>query len=101
MKRPSPSPGFTLMELLVTITIIGAIAAIAFPATDRIMHKSRATHCMGNLRSLGTALQLYLNDHGNLMPTLVIARESKESEEDAIDSLTTPRTGRSSAAKPT
>lgn len=76
---------FTLIELLITITIVGALVAMAIPATDRIIHKSRATHCMGNLRNLGTALQLYLNDHANIMPALVTARESRESKELAID----------------
>lgn len=79
------SSAFTLIELLITITIVGVLITLAVPATDRIIHKSRAAHCMGNLRSLGVALQLYLNDHDNVMPTLVTARESKESEEEAID----------------
>ena len=83
MKRRTQA--FTLIELLITITLIAALVSVAIPATDRIIHKSRATHCMGNLRNLGVALQLYLNDHANMMPTLVTARESKESKELAID----------------
>lgn len=79
--------GFTLIELLITFTIVAVLVVVAVPATDRILHKARAAHCLGNLRSLGTALQLYLNDHSNLMPTLVTARESKESEEEAIDNV--------------
>ncbi len=78
---------FTLVELLITMAIIAALTVIAVPATERVLHKTRAAHCLGNLRALGTALQLYLNDHANLMPTLVTARESKEDEEDAIDTV--------------
>jgi prepilin-type N-terminal cleavage/methylation domain-containing protein/prepilin-type processing-associated H-X9-DG protein len=85
MKARSPARAFTLIELLITISIIAALVVIAVPATERVVHKSRATACLGNLRSLGSALQLYLNDHGNYMPTLVTARESKDSDEDAID----------------
>jgi prepilin-type N-terminal cleavage/methylation domain-containing protein/prepilin-type processing-associated H-X9-DG protein len=77
--------GFTLIELLITISIIAALVAIAVPATQRLVHKGRATQCLSNLHNLGAALQLYLNDHGNVMPTLVTARESKDSEEEAID----------------
>jgi prepilin-type N-terminal cleavage/methylation domain-containing protein/prepilin-type processing-associated H-X9-DG protein len=76
---------FTLIELLITITIISVLVAIGIPATERIVHKGRATHCLGNLRNLGAAMQLYLNDHNNVMPTLLTARESKDDEEPAID----------------
>jgi prepilin-type N-terminal cleavage/methylation domain-containing protein/prepilin-type processing-associated H-X9-DG protein len=78
-------PGFTLIELLVTISIIAVLVSIAIPATNRVVHNARASQCMGHLRSLGSALHLHLADHNNVMPTLVIARESKESEEDTID----------------
>ena len=77
--------GFTLIELLITISIIAVLVAIGVPATQRLVHKGRATHCLSNLRNLGAAMQLYLNDHNNVMPTLVTARESKESQEEAID----------------
>ena len=77
--------GFTLVELLVTIVLIAALVAIAMPASDRVLHKTRAAHCMGNLRNLGVALQTYLGDHNNVMPTLVTARESKDSDDAAID----------------
>ena len=83
--RPSGYHGFTLTELLVTLTLIGALAALVVPVVDRVGHRTRATHCLGNLKNLGTALQLYLGDHDNVMPTLVTARESKNSDEAAID----------------
>jgi prepilin-type processing-associated H-X9-DG protein len=81
----SRSCAFTVLELLITIIIIAALVAMAVPATERVVHKSRAAACLGNLRSLGSALQVYLNENGNIMPTLVTARESKDSEEKAID----------------
>ena len=77
--------GFTLIELLVTISIIAVLVSIAVPATSRVMHSARASQCMSHLRGLGSGLQLYLADHNNVMPELVIGRESKESEEAAID----------------
>jgi prepilin-type processing-associated H-X9-DG protein len=77
--------GFTLIELLITISLVIVLILIVVPTSERAIHKSRATHCLSNLRSLGTALQLYLNDNNNVMPTLVTARESKDSEEESID----------------
>jgi prepilin-type N-terminal cleavage/methylation domain-containing protein/prepilin-type processing-associated H-X9-DG protein len=76
---------FTLLEILITVSIIAALIAVAVPATERVIHKARASACLGNLRNLGSALQIYLNENGNIMPTLVTARESKESDEAAID----------------
>jgi prepilin-type N-terminal cleavage/methylation domain-containing protein/prepilin-type processing-associated H-X9-DG protein len=77
--------GFTLIELLVTISIIAVLVTISIPATNRVLHSARAAQCMSHLKGLGTGLQVYLADHDNVMPELVIGRESKESEEKAID----------------
>jgi prepilin-type processing-associated H-X9-DG protein len=83
--KPRPGPAFTLMELLITMTIIAALVTLAVPATQRIMGRSRAAHCLNNLSNLGSGLQLFLTDHNNTMPTLVTARDSKDSDEPAID----------------
>ncbi len=74
-------PAFTLMELLVTVGILAVLAGIAVPATDRVLHKARSAQCMSNLRNLGAALQSYLAENNNIMPTLVTARPSKDDED--------------------
>ncbi|MEY4484533.1 MAG: hypothetical protein RL693_1985 [Verrucomicrobiota bacterium] len=88
--RNSPSTftqAFTLVELLVVIVIIAMLSALIVPASERVMHSARASHCLGNLRNLGAALQLYLGDHNNLLPELVMLRESKDEEKPAIDTV--------------
>lgn len=85
--------GFTLMELLVTVGIVVLLAATAIPATQRVMHRARAVHCMSNLKQVGAALQLYLADHNNVMPELVAARESKTDDDAAIDNTLDTYTG--------
>ncbi len=91
--KRSLTSGFTLMELLIAITIIGALATLIVPASQRVVGKSRASHCLNNLRQLGAALNLYLTDHNNTMPTLVTGRSSKDSDELAIDNTLNAYTG--------
>jgi prepilin-type N-terminal cleavage/methylation domain-containing protein/prepilin-type processing-associated H-X9-DG protein len=63
--RPSPSPraAFTLIELLVVIAIIAILAAIIFPVFARAREKARQASCLSNLKQLGSALQMYTDDH--------------------------------------
>lgn len=63
MKRSTA--GFTLVEMLVVISIIAVIAALAFPAISGAIEKGKITQDMNNLRQLGIATQTYLNDNDN------------------------------------
>ncbi|MBL9126540.1 MAG: type II secretion system protein [Verrucomicrobiales bacterium] len=63
---PSEVPGraaFTLIELLVVIAIVAILAALLTPSLLRAKHGARATRCLGQLRQLGVAAQLYWDDH--------------------------------------
>ncbi|MCP4902154.1 MAG: prepilin-type N-terminal cleavage/methylation domain-containing protein [bacterium] len=56
------SKGFTLVELLIVVAIIGVIAAVAVPALLGAINRSRQSSTMTALRNIGQALQLYQND---------------------------------------
>ena len=56
--------GFTLMELMIVIVIIGVLAAIGVPAYTNYVEKARATTCGANRRSLSTANGLYYAETG-------------------------------------
>jgi prepilin-type N-terminal cleavage/methylation domain-containing protein len=61
---------FTLVEMLVVITVIGVLAALLLPALGRAKESARATACLSNLRQVGTALQLYVQDNNNRLPVM-------------------------------
>lgn len=60
--------GFTLIELLVVIAIIAILAAILFPVFARAREKARQASCLSNLKQLGTALQMYVQDYDEMTP---------------------------------
>lgn len=56
--RPAQN-GYTLVELLVTIMVLGILAGLLFPALSRAKAKSRSIVCLNNLSQLGKALIMY------------------------------------------
>lgn len=59
---------FTLIELLTVIAIIGILAAILIPVVGRVRESARQAVCVSNLRQVGVAIQLYIDDHNDVMP---------------------------------
>ena len=60
--------GFTLVELLVVISIIAVLLAVMMPALNKARAKSAQTVCMTNLRQIGFAMQMYADDNRDFYP---------------------------------
>lgn len=60
--------GFTLIELLVVIAILAILAAILFPVFSRAREQGRRAACASNLRQIGVALSLYVQDYDEFFP---------------------------------
>ncbi len=71
--------GFTLIELLVVIAIIAILAAILFPVFAQAREKARQTSCASNLKQLGIASIMYVQDNDETwMPAQYQAGTSNE-----------------------
>ena len=61
--------GFTLIELMIVVAIIGILAAIAIPRFAQMLEKSREGSTKGNLGSIKSAASIYYGDTQGIWPT--------------------------------
>ncbi|MDX1933932.1 MAG: DUF1559 domain-containing protein [Capsulimonadales bacterium] len=70
VKRGNAARAFTLIELLVVIAIIAILAAILFPVFAQAREKARQISCLSNIKQIGTAWQMYIQDYDETMPPI-------------------------------
>lgn len=71
MVNPSklaPRRALTLLELMVVISIIAVLAAIALPLYQRVFKQSRQSTALSNMRQVGIAFLSYAGDHDYTVP---------------------------------
>jgi len=67
-RRQRSRYGFTLVEIIAVVCILTILTALAWPNFQTYRQRITQVVCMGNMKSITTALHGYLQDHGNVWP---------------------------------
>ena len=57
---------FTLVELLIVVSVIAILMALLLPALGKAVEQARSMSCRSNLRQVGAGWSMYANDHGDV-----------------------------------
>ncbi len=71
MRPTKPSAAFTLLELIVTLAVIGILAGMLLPVLSRAKNKGKLAKCQAHLRQIATASQLYADENHDTFALLV------------------------------
>jgi len=69
MKKRQGQKGFTLIELMIVVAVIGVLSAIAIPQYQNYVKKSEAAAGLATLRALQTNIETYIADTGTFPET--------------------------------
>ena len=69
-RRKKPA-AFTLLEMLLVVTIIAILAALLLPTLVRSKLKAKRAQCIGNLKQHGVAFHMFAHDHQGRFPMQV------------------------------
>jgi len=82
--------GFTLVELMTVVAIIGLLIAIIVPSLGQAKTQSRRVTCRSNLHGAGTALRMYLNENNDVLPVAALLPSAKLNDDPRIADVLDP-----------
>ncbi|PAW77615.1 MAG: hypothetical protein B9S32_10045 [Verrucomicrobia bacterium Tous-C9LFEB] len=96
--------GFTLVEMLVVVAIIGVLLALGLGGYKRAITSARMAKCMSNLHNIGIAFQQYTGDNNNFFPPMLywdveILKYQNSNADPTADVGTAARSDAENAAK--
>lgn len=74
----SRARGFSLLEMLVAVSIIGLLATLLVPKASEMMKRGQSTKCMNSLRQISTAMYAFAADNGGKFPAAASAQSGSE-----------------------
>ena len=83
------SKGFTLIELMIVVAIIGILAAIAIPRFANLIDRARQARTQGNLGSIRSAMTIHYGTNDGVWPATIAALATAANSGPFLDAIPT------------
>ena len=80
--------GFTLIELMIVVAIIGVLSAIAIPAYKNYVTKSEASSALATLKALVTPAELYIQETGPISDATTLDKIGTQTDANSLGEIT-------------
>ena len=92
-RRRGGATGYTLVELMLVIVIIGVLGSIVFPQMDRVLQRAYQAKAKSNLGNLRSTINLYYADHDGRWPLMFYPQGWSHIDDDglALSSVLIPK----------